>query len=157
VARSRSISARAVLAAPAADVFEFLANLRNHYRLASRFVDVDEIHPESPTPEDGRIALRGPLGIEREARTKLLSTTPPAEGRQGVVEGLATVETGSGARIAWRLEPRGAETLVTLEAHVERAHGIDRMLLRLGARPWLRRILRHSLAQLDELLVSQRR
>jgi hypothetical protein len=157
MARDRStISATAVLAAPAAEVFEFLAELRNHYRLASRFVDVDEIDPERSTPEDGRIVLRGPLGLRRVARTKLVSTKPPDGSRAGAVEGLAAVETGSAARIAWRLEPRGDRTAVTLEAHVERAQGVDRLLLVLGARPWLRRILRHSLARLDEL-VAQRR
>jgi carbon monoxide dehydrogenase subunit G len=146
----RPISASTSVSAPPRAVFDFLADLDNHWQLASRFVRVAEIDPAAP--EDGRIVIHGPLGIKRPARTKITTATPPRE-----IEGLAEVAGGTIARIAWRLEPSSAGTRVTLQTRVESPTHRDRLLLALGGRRWLRSVLRHTVGRLDEELARQRR
>ena len=65
-----------VLAASPHRVFEFLADLRNHWLLQDRFVELAGLDTdEGDGPNGGRVRMRGPLGISREARTRVLAAT----------------------------------------------------------------------------------
>ena len=144
----RPISATALVPRAAASIFDFLCDLENHWLLGDRFVAL-----ESVGDRGGRIRIRGPLGVARHARATIVTALPPAAGESGLLEGRAELDSGSVGRIAWRVEPqdeRGAR--VTLEAVVERAVGIDRLLLAAGGRYWLRRSFTRTLAGLARLV-----
>jgi len=140
------------------DVFAFLADLRNHWRLAGRLVSVDELDG-GDRPQGAWVRLHGPLGLGRVAHTRIVRTSAPADGVGAVLEGAAAGTNGTSASIVWSLaaSPRG--TSVTLELAVERATVGDRLLLVLGGRRWLeRRLLRAAVAGLaGELRSAQRR
>jgi hypothetical protein len=142
------ISAAASVGRPAVRIFEFLSDLDNHWLLGDRFVSLDAVGSGG-----GRIRIRGPFGISRLARTRIVSARPPAEDAPGCLEGRAELDSGSVARIAWRVERDGADRArVALEAVVERCAGFDRAVLALGGRWWLRRSLAHTVAGLDRVV-----
>ncbi|HYZ08408.1 MAG TPA: hypothetical protein VE709_07430 [Pseudonocardiaceae bacterium] len=63
----RLVVAVRVVAASPATVFEFLSDLRNHWRLEDRFVELSGLDGEnSNRPSGGRVRLKGPLGISRK-------------------------------------------------------------------------------------------
>jgi hypothetical protein len=148
---------RQTVASPPAAVFAFLADLRNHWRIASGLVTIAELDGGSDA-DGSRIELHGPLGLTRVAATRIARATEPAEGVGGVIEGTAETPGGTLVRIAWNLSPAPRGTQVTLELVVERASPADRLLLALGARRWLeRRLLRRALADLEQSVAPQRR
>jgi hypothetical protein len=53
--------------------------------------------------------------------------------------------------VRWTIEPDGDGSLVTLSATVDRATALDRAVLALGGRRWLRRGFRAALAQLGRV------
>jgi hypothetical protein len=120
-------------------VFAFLAELSNHWLVADRWIDVVCLDDGG---DGGRVRIRGPLGLRRTARTQVLASEPPAR-----LEGRATLGA-TVARVRWELAERGQATLVRLEAHVERAGPLDRLLLAAGGRRWLRRRFRSTIAGL---------
>ena len=67
---------------------------------------------------------------------------------------IGTAELGGGtrARVSWTLAGRLGDTRVRLAAEIERTGRLDRMLLFLGGRWWLRRLFESTLDRLaDEL------
>jgi hypothetical protein len=120
-------------------VFAFLAELSNHWLVADRWIDVVCLDDEG---DGGRVRIRGPLGLRRTARTQVLKAEPPAR-----LEGRAALG-GTVARVRWELAERGQATLVRLEAHVEHAGPLDRLLLAAGGRAWLRWRFRATIAGL---------
>ena len=94
----------------------------------------------------GRILIRGPLGITREARTEVVETEAPSR-----LVGRAVLGTTVG-EVAWKTLPDGGGSLVSLSAEVERASAADRLLLGLGGRAWLRRRFANVLETLDRQL-----
>jgi carbon monoxide dehydrogenase subunit G len=126
-------------------VYAFLADLENHWQLASTFVSLDAVRDD----EGGWITVRGPFGISRRARTSLVRCDPPAGGTEARVEGIARVESGTIARVTWRVAAAGGGSRVALETALEHPSRADRVLLALGGRLWLRRCLARTLAQLE--------
>jgi hypothetical protein len=127
-------------------VYGFLADLDNHWRLASGFVSLDAVDGAG-----GWITVRGPFGISRRAQTRLVRSERAAGG-EGCVEGLARTESGTVARVSWRVAPAGSGSRVELAAAVSGTRGIDRVLLWLGGGRWLALCLRRTLARLEDAL-----
>jgi uncharacterized protein YndB with AHSA1/START domain len=138
------ITATAVLAAEPARIFEFLADLENHWRLTGRRVEVVSLEGPPGARSGGVVRMRGPFGIGRVSTTRVLEADPPRGMR-----GRAELEGGTAAAISWDFEPAGGGTAVTLSARVERAGRLDRLLLALGGRFWLRLLFASTLRRLD--------
>jgi hypothetical protein len=144
-------SARGAVGAGPEEVFAFLADLHNHWRLAARFVSVEEL--EGASPSGAWIRLHGPLGLSRLAHTAIVRESAPAAGVGGVLVGRAEVPNGTRAHIVWSLSATPSGTDVTLELEVEPATPADRLLLALGGRRWLEgRLLAGAVADLGREL-----
>jgi carbon monoxide dehydrogenase subunit G len=149
----RVIEARRQVAAPPERVFEFLADLRNHWRLEDRFVALGGLDGEGEHgPTGGRIRIAGPLRVAREARTRVLAAEPPAPGHPGRLAGRANIGAATAGRVSWEIAADGDGARVRLAAVVERASLLDRALLALGGERWMRRVLERTLANLAATL-----
>jgi hypothetical protein len=129
------------------DVFAFLAALPNHWALANRWIEVVSLEsgPEAPRGGEfdrGIVRIRGPLGLRRTARTRVLAADPP-----GRMSGSAQLG-GTLATVTWDLEEANPGSRVRLSAEVEAASLPDRLLLSLGGRAWMRRHFATVLATL---------
>lgn len=124
------IAAGGVVPAPREAVFAFLADLDNHWLVTGRWIAVVRLDGDG---DGGRVRIQGPLGLRRTAHTRVLHADPPAR-----LEGSATLGR-TVARVRWELSDHHDATLVRLEAEVERAGPLDRLLLAAGGRRWLRR------------------
>lgn len=144
------IGASRIVDEPAGRVFEFLADLRNHWRLEGRFVELDHLDGASEgAATGGRVRIRGPLGLSRGARTRVLSTTPPAGGTPGRLRGEAAIGRRTRGRVQWEIDPLDQRrSRVTLSAVVDRAGAADALLLALGGRRWLRSVFDGALSNL---------
>jgi hypothetical protein len=142
------IAAEATVPASPEAVFELLADLEEHWRLAGRWVRVLELHRSpaapGPGPDSGRVRVRGPLGVvRRTVFTRVVEAVRPER-----VEGTARIGS-THARVRWTLRPAvGEHTSVRLEAVVERASVADRLLLACGGARWLRGRFASTLARL---------
>ena len=152
--RHAVIEARATLSHPPEQVFAFLSDLRNHWRLDDAFVEVGGVEGnDGQEPTGGRVRIRGPVGLSREARTKVLSADPPGPATPGMLSGRADVGGATIGRVGWEIAGRAdGGSDVRLWAEVERASLLDRLLLALGGRRWLRRILERTVVNLAEAL-----
>jgi hypothetical protein len=135
----RAIAACAQVEAPVEDVYALLADLREHWRLAGRWVEPLELGPDG-----GIVRLRGPLGLTRTARTRVVHTEAPTR-----LAGEAEVGH-TRASVSWRLWADGDSTWVTLQAEVLTAGAVDRALLALGGGRWLGARFRTTLARLAQ-------
>jgi uncharacterized protein YndB with AHSA1/START domain len=124
------------IAAPAATIFAYLADLEQHWNLADEFIQVVSLErPAGGGPAHGGVVrMCGPLRIWRAAHTRVVEADPPTR-----LSGSAEVGDGTSARVTWSLSPAGPATRVRLEASVEHASRSDRILLALGGRRWLTR------------------
>ena len=136
---------RPVPAAPDA-LFEFLSDLENHWRIAGAFVQVVALEGPPGRRHGGLVRMRGPLGIHRLARTRVLSASSPRE-----MLGRAELSGGTTATVRWSLWPATEGTRVELAALVETTGPLDRLLLAAGGRAWLRRRFAGALDQLASL------
>jgi uncharacterized protein YndB with AHSA1/START domain len=147
------VEAAAVIAAPPEEVFAFLSDLRNHWLLADRFVEVLTLEASDGGRADGaRVRVRGPLGVRRTATTRVVAAREPR-----LLIGTAELANGTRARVSWVIAGRLGSSRVRLAAELERARPLDRLLLAAGGRWWLRRRfastlerLAHELAERDE-------
>ena len=114
-----------------------LADLRAHWKLAGPWVEPLELDADG-----GVVRLRGPLGLTRTVRTRLLERVPGER-----LAGDATVGR-TRANISWTLESASPATTVTLRADVTHATPLDRLVLALGGRRWLERRFTETLEQL---------
>ena len=136
---ARPIIAEALVPRPPDDVFPYLADLRNHWQLADRFIEVESLQRSADPGADGaatggRVRIRGPLGFSRTAVTLVTAINPPES-----LAGAARVGRGTTAEVRWILRPGLGRTRVRLEAHIRTASPVDRLLLACGGRAWLRR------------------
>jgi hypothetical protein len=147
------IEARASLPQSPDRVFEFLSDLRNHWRLEDAFVELGGLEgDERHGPTGGRVRIKGPLGLSREARTRVLDATPPGASAPGSLSGRADVRATVG-QVGWAIEPNAdGGSDVRLWATVERASPGDRLLLALGGRWWLARIFERAVGNLSRVL-----
>jgi hypothetical protein len=134
--RVGAIEASRVVPHAPARVFEFLADMHNHWQLDPAFA-----------VRDGFVRVRGPLGVRRDARTEVVSLDPPRR-----LGGYATIGDTTAASVTWDVTADGSGSLVRLAAEVERASPLDRALLALGGRRWLRRRFARVLAALEAQL-----
>jgi hypothetical protein len=123
----RPVAARRRVPRPREELYSLLADLRSHWQLAGGWVQPLELREDG-----GTVRVRGPLGLHRTITTMLTEARPPE-----CVAGEASIGT-TRAAIQWLLEPDGDATLVTLRADVLHAGPIDRALLALGGRAWMR-------------------
>lgn len=146
------VAVRALSAAPS-EVFHFLADLHNHWLLHDRFAELSELDAdERDRAVGGRVRLKGPLGIAREARTWVLSAQPPADGAPGRLAGRADIGTATTGRVSWDIAAgQDGGSLVSLAAVAERVSLLDRALLLCG-RWWLQRTFERALVNLDRIL-----
>src|SRR4051794_17155353 len=124
------------------DVYAFLADLDNHWRLIDRWAQIRDVAPDGM---GATVRLRGPLGVRRTARTRVLAARPAHE-----LVGEARVGPRTVGHVRWALRPDGDGTFVELSATVPQAALLDRALLALGGRLWLRRRFATALRQLAE-------
>jgi uncharacterized protein YndB with AHSA1/START domain len=143
--RSRPLSASATLPHPPDRIFEFLSDLRNHWRLEERFVELDDV-----TDHGGRVRIRGPLGFSRLARTEVLETEPPEP--VGRLHGRAEIGRGTRGEVFWEIAPADSGSTVTLTAVTERLGLLDALLLAAGGRRWMCRLFSAALERLDAVL-----
>jgi hypothetical protein len=122
------------------DVYAFLADLDNHWRLIDRWAQIDGVSSDGL---GATVRLRGPLGVRRTVRTRVLAAVAPRE-----LDGEARVGRRTVGRVHWSLQPDREGTLVELSATVPQAGRLDRALLVFGGRRWLRRRFVAALRQL---------
>lgn len=126
--------------APAQAVYRFLESLANHALIMDRRLRLDGV---ASGGRGARIAIRGPLGLRRTARTMVTRLVPPS--RFG---GTAAVGRRTFAHVDWRIRGTAAGSDVTLTALIVCAGRLDRLLLRLGGRWWLGRSFDRAVALL---------
>ena len=142
------VEAAALVPAPPEDVFAFLSDLRNHWRLADRFVEVLTLDASDGGRADGgRVRVRGPLGVRRTVTTRVVAAREPR-----LLIGTAELATGTRARVSWIIAGRLGSSRVRLAADVERARPLDRLMLAAGGRWWLRRRFESTLERLAQEL-----
>ena len=145
------IEAAALVPAPPEDVFTFLSDLRNHWRLADRFVEVVTLDASDGVHADGgQVRVRGPLGLRRTATTRDVAAKASR-----LLIGTAELPGGTRARVSWTLAGRLGATRVRLAAELERTTRLDRLLLALGGRWWLRRLFADALDRLAGELTAR--
>ena len=138
-ATRRPIAAEALVPAPAQEVFGYLSDLKNHWKLADRFIEVVSLERsgdggEQAPASGGRVRIRGPFGVRRTAATRVAAIEPPDR-----MTGFAQVGRRTRAEVRWTLTGSRGQTRVRLEARVLGAGPLDRVVLGLGGRAWLRR------------------
>lgn len=134
---------RTVTQAPE-EVYAFLAELDNHWRLNDRYLRLEHL---SADRLGGRIVIGTPIGLRRTARTRVSATNRPAG-----LSGAADVGRSTTARVDWNIEPQDDGARVELEATVIAAGRLDKLLLAAGGRWWLRRRFASVLALLADAL-----
>ena len=141
-----TVTSALVMRAPVHVVYAFLARLPNHGLITGRRLRLESVTADGTR---ARIAMRGPLGIRRTARTRVTDLHPPRG-----FGGTAAVGRRTEAYVHWTIERAGAGSLVTLTATIFRAGTLDRLLLTLGGRRWLSRSFDHALALLAVAMES---
>ena len=119
-------------------VFEFLSDLRNHWRLEPHLLELENVGADG-----GRVRVKGPLGLSRVARTKVVRTERPRR-----LSGTAELGRGTVGEVQWEIVPVPGMSHVTFRAEVVRASLLDRVLLACGGRWWLARIVHRAVARL---------
>jgi uncharacterized protein YndB with AHSA1/START domain len=140
------IAASRTISAPPERVFDFLSDLHNHWRLEPHLVELEHLDPDG---DGGRVRLRGPFGLGRTALTRVEKGVPGSR-----LRGRADIGRGTVGRVAWDIEPAGGGSRVALSAVVERAGLLDRLILGLGGRRYLRQILARTLENLERELAD---
>jgi carbon monoxide dehydrogenase subunit G len=147
--RPRPIVARRRIGAPADQVVRFLGDLENHARLAPGAVELLSLERSPGRGAHALVRLRGPLGMQCTARTELVQS-PAANS----IAGRARVGNGTLVSIAWRIDPRGGRSIVTLSATLDATRPLDALLLRLGGRRWLATRFAEALDHLSDELAA---
>src|SRR3954463_4426637 len=142
-----AIEAAALIPAPPEEVFEFLSDLSNHWRLADRHLTVVGLDGDK---DGATVQIRGPLGLRRTAHTHVTASRAPR-----LMIGTAQLGDGTRASVSWTLAGRMNQTRVRLAASVENASPLDRVLLALGGRIWMRRVFRPAPGRLAGLFWAE--
>ncbi len=142
----RSAKASADVRAPVEDVFGFLADLGNHWRLASRWIEVVTLDRAGERADRATVLLSGPLGLARTVRTRVDSLTPPS-----AIHGFGT-SGRTDAGVSWTLSPAAEATRVSVEVRLIRASATDRAIWLCFGRAWLARRLQLTVSGLDDVL-----
>lgn len=124
-----TVTATTPTRAPASAVYDFLERLSNHALITGSGLRLEAVATDG---KGARIALRGPLGIRRTARTCVTRLRRPRH-----FGGTAAVGRHTVAYVHWSIDQAGSGAVVTLSATILRAGPLDRLLLVLGGRRWL--------------------
>ena len=138
------VRAERLLSASRESVFEFLADLENHWLITDRFVRVLSLDGPAGARRGGEVLIRAPFGLSRTASIRVEDSQPPAE-----LVGSAAVGDVTRAEVRWSLTQEGAGTRVRLSARLLSASRGDRLLWAAGGKMWMRRRLARALAGLD--------
>ena len=149
-----TIEATAVVPLPAEEIYAFLSDLRNHWLLEDRFVALGGLDGGEHAPTGGQVLMKGPLGLSRRVRTRVLTAEAPSADRPGLLQGEARAGTATVGHVSWTIARDRSASLVTLAASVERASAVDRLLLALVGRRWLRGVFRRTLSNLERVLAA---
>jgi hypothetical protein len=136
--------AEAAVPAPPGEVFAFLGDLENHWLLTGRRIQVLELNGPPGARSGGTVRLRGPLGLGRVARTTVVDTSPPAW-----MAGRAEIGGRTRGAVSWAIRAQNGQSRVRLEATVEQAGILDRVILALGGRRWMQRVFLAALRRLS--------
>lgn len=117
--------------------------MQNHWRLSRRFAVLEQLDDDGG---GGRVRIRGPFGLSRAARTRVVAVTPPHE-----LRGRAEIGRGTVGAVRWQIDPAAGGSRVTLTARVERGSLLDRAILAAGGTFWLRRVFAEALVQLGRV------
>lgn len=139
------LAAAALLPAPPGEIFDFLGDLENHWRLADRFIEVLTLDGPPGARTGGRVRMHGPLGLRRTATTRVEAAHPVH-----LMIGTAEVGHRTRACVSWSLTPADGGTSVRLAAALDESGLFDRFLLALGGRWWIRRRFVAVLRRLTE-------
>ena len=89
--------------------------------------------------------MRGPLGLSRVARTAVVGSERPR-----LLTGTADIGRRTHGAVRWEIAPLVPDrSHVRFVAEVERASVFDRVVLALGGRWWLTRIVERAVQRLD--------
>jgi uncharacterized protein YndB with AHSA1/START domain len=141
------IEAVALVPAAPEEVFAFLSDLANHWRLLDTHVDVLEL--DGSPPDRAVVRLRGPFGVRRTVHTRVTAARNPR-----LIIGVAELSDKTRALVSWTLAGRLGKTRVRLAAEVENATAFDRLLLALGGRAWLEHRFAFALDRLASRFAS---
>ena len=144
----RSAKASAQVRAPAEDVYAFLADLGNHWRLASRWIEVVTLDRGGQRADRATVRLSGPLGLARTVQTRVDTVTPPS-----AIRGHGTCGRTE-ADVSWTLDPADEATRVSVEVRLMRASPTDRAIWLCFGRVWLARRLQLTVSGLDDVLAA---
>jgi hypothetical protein len=89
------------------------------------------------------VRIGGPLGFGRAARTKVIEAQRPES-----MAGRAEIGARTSAAIRWTISPHADSCRVRLEASVEHAGPLDRLILALGGRWLMRRLFSRTVREL---------
>lgn len=137
------MTAEAVVDASAEEVFAFLADLENHWLLTGPLVRVIHLSGPAEGRDGGVVRIGGPPGFGRTARTRVVEAQQPES-----MAGRADIGARTSAAIRWTISPHAGSCRVRLEAHVERAGPLDRLILALGGRRLMRRLFARTVHEL---------
>jgi hypothetical protein len=145
--RMTRVAASSVVAAGPGMVFAFLVEPHNHRLLTGPKVRLLEIAEHPSGRIQGTVLIRGPLGIRRRARTRVLTAQDPE-----CLSGVAELGDRTTVWVSWDLQASGSrDTEVILSAVASSLGSLDRILLFAGGKRWLRRLFAETL----ELLAAQ--
>ena len=136
----RPLSAEREVRRSPEQVYAFLAELENHWRLDDQLLRLERLDQGAGA---SRIVIRGPLGLRRTAHIRLTDSEPSRR-----VVGTAEVGSRTQARVTWTITRQTRGSLVAIEALVLHAGPLDRALLATGGRLWMRRRFARVLEQL---------
>jgi Polyketide cyclase / dehydrase and lipid transport len=145
-----TISARERVRADACDAFAFLATPSDHRRLQVPGIRVLSLDGggDGGALSGGAVALEGPLGIRRIARTLVTLRQSPCR-----IAGSARLDSGTEAHVSWTLRPADGALEVELTAVLGPVATADRLMLALGGRRWVQgrfaQTLRRLAAELE--------
>lgn len=141
------LCASATVPAPPERVFDFLRSLDRHWGLiGGRAVPL-----QVENGGDGYVLrLRGPLGIRRTVRTRILTEQEP-----GLLVGRAEAGRRSRAFLSWSIKPSRDASRVVLVLRTESVAVGDRLLLLAGGRRWLASTLRVAVRTLASRLAVE--
>lgn len=148
---SVSVDAAREIGQPAAQVFEFLRDLRQHWTLlGSDLIKARLV--EGSDADRAELLVGGPLpGIRRRIITQVTHSDPPT-----YFAGEAVADS-TVALISWQIDPNGGDScVVTLRAEIEPGGVRDRLLVT-AARPWLTSRCAQVLQRLERELDLPRR
>jgi hypothetical protein len=140
------MSVRRIMAAPSAAIFSFLTDLENQFLLAHDHTRSLVLDGPPGARHSATLRIRGPLGLPRSARARIIATAEPSHVITSVALGRTVV------RFRRTLSPLPASTGVELTAEVPAIGLLDRALFAAGGRRTIERRLHTALATLAEIV-----